>query len=442
MKWLKPLLIGCATLLVIAAAIPFFISADDYIPRIEKAVSARLKEPVSIKSIRFFALPLPHVTVDGIAIGAAADVKLGKVVLTPDLFSLAQSTLVIKSVEIDSIVLTQKAIDKIPQWSQADPATAGQPPSVRVESIRLGDVLIDLGKEKFGPFDARVSLDQKGEPESATIVTQDGKLKVLVKPEQAHYLVAVSAKDWTLPLGPPLVFDELSVKGVATPSDASFSQVNARLYGGTANGQAAIGWKDGLKVTGNFDVRQVEMERIASMLSSKTHVSGRLTAKPIFSAAAATAAQLTNALQLETPFNVTNGVLHGVNIQQAATRMIKREATGGETRFDRLSGHLVSHHGSQRFTNLEISSGALAADGNVSVSANKELSGRIHAEVKAMGTSSDVPLNVAGTVASPILYPTGGTLAGAAVGTVVLGPGFGTSLGAKVGGWAEKLLGN
>ena len=32
-------------------------------------------------------------------------------------------------------------------------------------------------------------------------------------------------------------------------------------------------------------------------------------------------------------------------------------------------------------------------------------------------------------------------MAGAAVGTIILGPGFGTSVGAKVGVWAEGLFG-
>ena len=92
MKWLKRMLIGLAALLVIAAALPFFISLDDYIPRIEKEVSARLKQPVSIRSIKFAALPLPHVTVDGITVAKTDDLKLGKVMVTPDLFSLLQPT--------------------------------------------------------------------------------------------------------------------------------------------------------------------------------------------------------------------------------------------------------------------------------------------------------------------------------------------------------------
>ena len=442
MKWLKRILIALAVLLVIAVALPFFISLNDYIPRIEKEVSARLKEPISIKSIKFSALPLPHVTIEGVSVGKTDDIKVETVTVTPDLFSLLGSTKVIKSIDIHSLILTQKAIDKIPAWSKPDDTKPPQqPPQLRVESIRLVNALVRHDKASFGPFDARVSLNSKGEPEDASITTQDGKLKAFVKPDKSNYLIDASAKSWTLPVGPAIVFDELVIKGVATLNDADFSQVSAKLYGGTAIGKATAGWRKGLQLKGNFDVNQVEMQKIASMLASKTHVSGKLSAKPVFSASAVSADQLVNALRLETPFNVQNGVLYGVDIQKAATSLIKQGATGGETRFEHLSGHLVMEHGSYRFTQLKIASGALAADGNVNISPKQELSGRIDAQVKAVGTSANVPLNVAGTVDSPLLYPTGASMAGAAVGTVILGPGIGTSVGAKVGSWAEGLFG-
>ena len=177
------------------------------------------------------------------------------------------------------------------------------------------------------------------------------------------------------------------------------------------------------------------------MLSPSTHVSGQLTAKPHFSASALSADQLVNALRLETVFSVQNGVLHGVDIQKAATNLTKQGATGGETRFNQLSGHLDMAHGGYQFTQLKIASGALAADGNVNISPKKALSGRLNAQIKALGTSANVPLNVAGTIDAPLLYPTGGTITGAAIGTAILGPGLGTSVGAKVGGWAENLFG-
>jgi len=159
------------------------------------------------------------------------------------------------------------------------------------------------------------------------------------------------------------------------------------------------------------------------------------------SASAASADQLINALHLETPFNVKNGVLYGVDIQKAATGLIKKKTTGGETRFDRLSGHLVMEHRGYSFTQLKIVSGTLAVDGDVNVSPKKVLSGRINAQVKAVGISTNVPLNVTGTLDEPLLYPTGGTMTGAAVGTMLMGPGIGTTVGAKVGGWVEGLFG-
>jgi len=194
-------------------------------------------------------------------------------------------------------------------------------------------------------------------------------------------------------------------------------------------------------LVGPLDVRGLELTQVAALLSPGPRMSGKLSAKPVFSASAASADQIVNALRLETRFDVRNGALHGVDIEKAATNLIKQGTTGGETRFEELSGHLVMERGGYRFTGLKIASGALAADGNVSISARKELSGRINTQIKAAGASANVPLNVAGTLDSPLLYPTAGTVAGAAVGTAILGPGLGTSAGAKVGGWAENLFG-
>jgi uncharacterized protein involved in outer membrane biogenesis len=441
MTWLKRILLALAVLIALAAALPLFISLDDYIPKIEQEASARLKQPVTIKSIRFAALPLPHVVVSGITIGNTNDLTLEKATLTPALLSLLQSTRVISSVEIDSLVVTRKAIDTLLALAAADDAKPPQAQPVRVERIKFDNVVLKLDKTDFGPFDARIRLDGAGKPEDASVTTRDGKLKALIKPDQkSAYLIDVSAKAWTLPAGPALLFDELHITGVATQNDASLDTIDARLYGGTASGKVRLDWKKGLRLDGHLDIGDVEMRQIAALLSPGAHVSGKLTAKPVFSATAASADQLAKAVRLETDFKVRDGVLHGVDIQQAATQLIKQKSTGGETRFDHLSGHLVAAQGSHHFTQLSIASGVLSAEGKLSVSPKKELSGRINAQVKVAGVGANVPLNVAGTTSSPLLYPTGATIAGAAVGTALMGPGFGTSVGAKVGGWAEGLF--
>jgi uncharacterized protein involved in outer membrane biogenesis len=439
--WIKRIAIACGVLLLILISLPFLISLDDYIPRIEQAASARLKDPVSIKSIKFAALPVPHITLKQLTIGKADDVAVATVKVTPDLFSLLGATKVIRSIEIEGLILTQKGIDRIPVWSKSDEAKGQQPPAVRVESIRLVNALVKHGKTSFGPFDAHVRLNDQGAPEDASITTQDGKLKVAIKPDKSNYLIDARANSWKLPVGPAIAFDELIIKGVATLNDADFSQVSAKLYGGTVLGKATANWRKGLQVRGNFDVNQVELKSIVPLLAPGTNMSGRLNAKPVFSASASDASQLMDALRLETPFRVENGVLHGVDITQAATNLLKQGAKGGETHFDQLSGQLNMERGAFHFTQVNIASGVLAADGNVNISPKKELSGRINAQVKALGLSSGVPLNVAGTLDSPMLYPTGASMAGAAVGTVMLGPGFGTTVGSKIGAWTSNLFG-
>jgi uncharacterized protein involved in outer membrane biogenesis len=442
MTWLKRILFAIGLLIIVALALPLFITFNDYIPRIEQAISTKLKEPVSIKNIKFTSLPRPHLTVDGITIGTNEDIILSKIVLIPDIFSLLQSSIVIKRIEVESPIITQKAFDKISELSKVNASSASQQPSqVRVESINLVKALIKFGKVNFGPFDARINLDSTGKPVEVSINTLDDALKIFIKPDQSHYLIDASAKKWTLPIGPQLVLDELNIKGVAASQDVKFSQISAKLYGGSVSGMATFSWLKGYKLSGKLDINQVELQKIASMLSSKTHISGKLNAEPVFSASAVSADQLINTLHLETPFNVQNGVLYGVDIQKAATNLIKKGSTGGETRFDQLSGHLILAHNGYNLTQLKIASGTLAVDGAVNISAKKDLSGRINVQVAAIGISTKIPLNISGTVDAPLLYPTGATIAGAAIGTAIMGPGVGTSVGAKVGGWVDNIFG-
>jgi uncharacterized protein involved in outer membrane biogenesis len=440
LKWPKRILIALAVLIALAALLPLFVSLDDYIPRIEKEASARIRQPVSIKRIRLSALPWPHVTIEDIRLGKADELTLGQVKVTPALLSLLQTTRVISSVEIDSMVVTRKAIDMITALAAADAVAPPQPQAVRVELVRLENVTLRLDKTDFGPFDARLTLDAMGKPQDVSITTRDGKLKATITPDKSNYLIDVSARAWTLPAGPALLFDELQIRGVATPQDARLDEVSARLYGGTVLGKMNLGWQKGLRIEGKLDIGDLELRLVASLLSPGARIGGKLSAKPVFSAAAPAADKLAKALRLETDFRIRDGVLHGVDIQQAATQMVKKAATGGETRFDQLSGHLLVTQGSRHLSQLQIASGALAADGAVSISPQKVLSGRINAQVKLAGVGTKVPLNVSGTLDSPMLYPTGATIAGAAVGTAVMGPGFGTSVGAKVGGWAEGLF--
>jgi uncharacterized protein involved in outer membrane biogenesis len=311
-----------------------------------------------------------------------------------------------------------------------------------VEAIKLDDVVLKLEKATLGPFDAQLSLTQDGGLEIASIVSRDGKLKALVKPQHASYLVEIHARRWTPPLGPRIHFDDLVAKGVVTPKGASFSDISAQLYGGAVTGRLVVGWQKGVQMKGSANVSSIDIGPLLKALDKPGNMSGRVNARPVFSAQAVSAEEILDALRLDTPFGVDEGVLHGIDIRRAATFGSEDGGKGGETRFDRLRGQLSIERGTRRLTRLDIVSGSLAADGNVTISPQDHLSGRLNTSIKAASVAAvSVPLNVSGTLESPLVYPTGGTVAGAVAGTAVLGPVFGTAIGARVGQWFENLFG-
>jgi len=134
-----------------------------------------------------------------------------------------------------------------------------------------------------------------------------------------------------------------------------------------------------------------------------------------------------------------NGVLTKVDLVQAASN--PGNAKGGATRFDDLTGLINVDAGGYHFNELKITSGALNADGKVDISPALQLSGMLDTNVKGTMGFVSMTMVVSGTLNKPSVAPSGSAWAGAAVGTVILGPGLGTAVGIRIGGFLNKLFG-
>jgi len=444
-KWLRRALWAVGVVLVLAVLVPLLVPLGKFIPEIERLATAKLGEPVKIAALRAHLLPTPHATASGIVVGKGEGLKIASLTVTPSLLTLASATRVVRVVEITGLDITQKTLEQLAAVAQkAGDGGKGAPsasaPPVLVNRIVLNNAILRLERGTIGPLDADLAMTAAGQPESANLRTNDGNLKAVIKADGGKYAIEVTAKKWTLPAGPAIVFDELNLKGSATTTTASFEDVRAKLYGGTVSGGVSGSWAKGLLVRGQLEVNGVELGRLLPVVAPNVRLSGALEAKPLFSAQANSPERLAQALRLETPFNVRKGVLQGFDIVAAATSVIRRDQSGGETRFETLSGRAFVDRGAYRLSQLNITSGSLNATGNVNVAANRSLSGRIDANVQVIGKSAvTVPLNVAGTMDLPLLYPTAGALAGGALGTAILGPGVGTSAGMKAGQAVENF---
>jgi len=308
---------------------------------------------------------------------------------------------------------------------------------VRVEHVVLARAVIRTALSEVGPLDADIAMTADHGIARATVRGADGRLVADVVPDGDAYAITVEAREWTLPWGPRLAFDSLRMKGSATAGHVHFRQVAAEAYGGMVEGAVKLAWNDEVVVSGDLALTRLDLAALLGALSMKSRITGRLDAKPRFSIHVESA----DTLHLQGPFDVHAAVLHGVDVQAAAS-VVKQGNDKGETRFDQLSGQLAVNGKTYRYTNLKATSGALAVRGNVALSPSKALSGKVYAQLEALGAAAEVPLNVGGTLDAPVIAPTAASMAGAAVGTAVLGPVLGTSVGAKIGDVADNLLGS
>lgn len=446
MKNSKKILIGVAVIVGLLLILPFLVPMQTYMHRAEALASEKLGVPVAISSANLFLLPSPRVALNNIVVGKHQELKVEKLVVIPTINSLfsANKTL---DLNISKPAINKAALDIVSALS-AKKSNDSQPTSVRVRHITIDEMQLVWPDAKYPIMNAEATLTEAYKLESATLETVDGKLEAKVTPKVTsngdEQLIVVNANKWTLPVGLPLLIDTAKLEMHLKGGRLEIPQIDIALYGGKLTGDAVLSWQENKGVTswrmnGKLAVANLAVKEPSSLVSKSVYLSGHLFGNGNFSANAKQVGQLADNLRADFKFKINNGVLHGLDLVKVASLLVKQSKGGGETQFDTFSGLLDVMGKQYHLRNLNISSGLLAATGQVKVKPNKSLDGDVVVDVKAGMGLAGIPLEVSGTVSNPVVMPSKAALAGALAGTALL-PGVGTSIGAKVGAKTGETL--
>lgn len=431
-KWPKRLFIILVVFLAVIG-LPFLIPLNTYIPEIEKRAGEKLHQPVKIGSLRVLLVPMPHLRLQQITVGAQQDIKIDSITVTPALATLFSPVKVLRDIELDTVSIKQEILGSAPAWFKSE----GGPQTVRIEKIGLNHVTLESPKMALGSLSLKVNMLDDGGLKNVLLTSDDGKLKLEATPVSgSSFDLKLAARQWRLPVGPALQFDALNIAGAVDGEALRLRDIDGKLYGGTLKGAAELNWKSGWKLTGDLKGQRVALESLLPLFNAKARVSGQLNVNARFAMNARNASQLADYPNIDGDFSINKGVLHGFDLAKAAQPIMTKEVRGGQTEFDELNGVFSIAGKNIRLHKLNISSGVLNASGDVEISPSKQLGGKVYAEVKKGVSLVSVPLKVSGTLQDPVLFPTGAAVTGAAVGTAILGPGVGTSLGVTA---ADKL---
>lgn len=436
---LKHLAIAFAILLTLLIVLPFLVPMGTYVAQIEQAASAKLGVPVKIEALHFALLPTPRANVSGLVVGKDAEIQVGDVAAVLDVATLFDDVRVISKLKVDEPVLKQSAIALLDSIAEKQGKNTGPAP-VEMRRIVVSGAKLEMDGTRLPALDADIALTAGGKLQQALLKSTDGKLTVDLLPKDEGYVAAIKAKQWTPPAGPALVFDTLAANLEYSGSTLKFPQVEAELYRGKLMAAGQLDWTKNWRLSGNFKTQGIELGDATKLFTKAIKVTGRISGDGTFNSTAKGAGKLGEAMALDYKFNVANGVLYGVDLVNAASLLIRQGSTGGETRFDELSGTLYTRGKQIEVRPVHIVSGLLAADGHVKIMPDKTLSGKIDTEIKKGVSLVTVPLEISGTMDSPMVLPTKAALAGAAAGTVLMGP-LGTNLGTKAGSALDKLFG-
>ena len=440
MKINKKFLIWFVCVISILIVIPFFIPMRSYLDEVQRAASLKIGVPVTIDSGKLLLLPKPRVVARNITIGRQEELKLAEVSIIPVLNSLFSATKVIE-LEVAKPVIKKAALDILSSYTSKQSETSGEATALSVKRVLIDEMQFDWPGMKLPLMRLDVHMNDVNVLQSASLETADGVFKADIKPEAEGYSIKLNAQKWTLPVGMPLLVSQAALDMHLKGSRLDIPSIDIALYDGHLNGNALLTWEKDWRVTGKLAVKNLAVKEPSSMVSNTVYLSGKLSGNAAFSSAAREPSALADNLSADFRFDVNNGVLHGLDLVKIASLLTKQGTNGGETQFDEFSGVLNVKGKQYALHDIKISSGLLAANGQVKVKPNKTLDGVVEVELKKGVSLAIIPLQVSGTVDKPMVFPTKAALAGAVAGTAILGPGVGTSLGIKAGGAVDKLKG-
>lgn len=417
--------------------LPFLIPTEKYLAQFERTATEMLGVPVQIGHARLYFIPTPRLSVDGVVIGKQQDVSIESISVVPSLSTLFSETRTI-ALQIHQPTIKDSAVAIFSPLLDAKSDSSGPPP-VEISSIEIDDLKLLWPSLKLPLLDAQANFAKGMQFLDAEVNSEDGQLVANIVPTETGHSIVLKMQDWVMPLSKPFVVNEGRVDMALAGSQLDISKINMQLYGGSINGNAKLNWQKAWQLNGQLHVKELSLKAPTKMLNPNTYMDGRLVGNGHFGANAKSAGQLMDQLRAEFTFTVNNGVLYGLDLVKIASLLIKQTPKGGQTQFDTFTGQLAISGKRYHLKRLHVSSGLISAKGDVKINEQEKLDGKSDVEIKQSVGLVSVPLVVSGTLQNPLVYPSKAALAGAAVGTAILGPGLGTSLGSKAGTAVEGL---
>lgn len=389
------LLVGLAAILALTLA---FYPYGRHLPEIERLASARMQAPVKVGGIGFSFLPRPRLVLSRITIGDGPLASIDTAEAVPDYLSWLGNKKAFDELSFNGVDVRDEALAGL-----ARAAGGGSP--VLIRRLIFRNLGLTAGDVRLDGMEGEAELNASGAAEIFSLRNANGTLKLELRPQADGFRLSALGSNWRVPFEPALTFEWLEAEGALRNGRLELEKIDGRVYGGVVEGKASVTWASGSSLAALLDIRRVAADKLLAALASGPSAQGDLNAVVKLSARAANLGGLGRSLQAEGGFEMPRGAVKGFDLGEAISKSDRSPTHGGETRFEQLSGSFKSEPGSFRLSNLKLDSGLMKAAGNLDVSEQGNLGGRLQVDLKGSAMTRRVQLLFGGTTKDPQLLP-------------------------------------
>ncbi|MBI3478764.1 MAG: AsmA family protein [Nitrosomonadales bacterium] len=374
-------------------AAPYVLPMRDYMPKVQKMLSAQLQQPVHIGHLSGRFLPTPRLELGEIYIGDAKQFQAEQAYLNFALGGLLGDVKPISSIDLQGVKVKGASLQNASLWLQQLAADKQYP----VARMSISKGAVDADAFELSGIEGDLNFDPSGKFTKANLRANGGKylLGLSAAPEN-KLQVAFSVRDGTLPLLPNWPFDDLSAKGMLSGDGMQISDFDSRIHGGVLQGSVTIDWRSGWHAQGDLSAKTITMQKLDKLLDGNVDGSAR------FKMAAANLADLADSVVLDGSFTSRDGVISGLDIVETARLQSKENLPGGRTHFDTLTGVIAYANNTYHFKQVKVVSSALKASANFDV-AKQQLTGKMSVGLSLHDESAPAELKLGGVIDNPTL---------------------------------------
>lgn len=390
-----------ALLVLVAWAFPY----GRYLPEVEAALARQTGQTASIEQMHVTFFPTPGLLLTNVRLrdqDKGDDVRIAELQLQPVLGTLLSPTVAFREMALSGIDVSAENIASLSRMfasAAREAGAAGVPP--RVAIARADVAFAGLG---FDGMHGQVELSDDGLLQSVSLQSADRSVHIEATPAAGRLAVSIEGLGWRPSANSPIRLDSFSLKGEIDGFIFVVDTLDLRIFDGRVRGALILRADGAPAIAGEIDFERIDATLFGAALGIGGQFEGDAAGKLRFSAMAEKWSRILFAIYADGNFTIGRGSLGGIDLPEAVRRAAGTPATlGGATRFEQLSGTIRLTPDHYRFNRLLLQAGTMQSTGQIEVSGDQQLRGRMDVQMRARADQAAVPVSIGGSLQTPQL---------------------------------------